>query len=146
MNLPDYFENITCDIARDRPGMITNFLTSSIQRAARGEVLDNEVVEYSGDWELDRMEFSKALAQNVAYSASEVDRDNLVNQAAEQFVFDKWNDSEVKVKGPSFRGFNRGDTPDQLKSAYSRIDVALTSAQLDNQLCALDELFGNEVL
>ena len=74
MNLPDYFENITCDIARDRPGMITNFLTSSIQRAARGEVLDNEVVEYSGDWELDRMEFSKALAQDVAYSASEVDR------------------------------------------------------------------------
>ena len=49
------------------------------------------------------------------------------------------------MQNPTVRVFNRGDTTDQLAAAYSRIDVAVTSAQLDNQLCALDDLFGSEV-
>jgi len=144
-NLPDYFENITCDIARDRPGMINHFLTPSIQRASRGDILDNELVEYTGDWELDRMEFSRALARDITYAESDIDRDNIVEQQVELFVYEKWRDKDVKVQNPTVRVFNRGDTTDQLAAAYSRIDVAVTSAQLDNQLCALDDLFGSEV-
>ena len=144
-SLPDYFENLTCDIARDRPGMIAHFLTPSIQRAAHGESLEDEVVEYTGDWELDRMEFSKALARDSTYAETDLDSANIVGQNAELFVYEKWCDKSVGVQNPTVRVFNRGDTPDQLASAYSRIDVAVTSAQLENQLCALDDLFGNEV-
>ena len=50
------------------------------------------------------------------------------------------------MQGPTVRVFNRGDTQDQLASAYSRIEVAVMSAQLENRLSALDDLFGSEVL
>jgi hypothetical protein len=91
------------------------------------------------------MEFSRALAKDITYAESDIDRDHIVEQAAELVVYEKWCDKDVKVHNPTVRVFNRGDTPDQLAAAYSRIDVAVTSAQLDNQLCALDDLFGSEV-
>ena len=74
------------------------------------------------------MELSRALAKDITYAESDIDRDHIVEQAAELFVYEKWCDKEVKVHNPTVRVFNRGDTPDQLAAAYSRIDVALTSA------------------
>ena len=46
-------------------------------------------MEYSGDLELDRMEFSRALARDITYTESEVDRDHIVEQSAELFVYEK---------------------------------------------------------
>jgi hypothetical protein len=91
------------------------------------------------------MEFSRALARDSTYAETDLDSANIVGQNAELFVYEKWCDKSVGVQNPTVRVFNRGDTPDQLASAYSRIDVAVTSAQLVNQLCALDDLFSNEV-
>ena len=76
------------------------------------------------------MDFSRAL--DVTYAETEADHDHIIEQSAELFVYEKWCDKEVKVQGPTVRVFNHGDTPDQLASAYSRIDVAVTSAQLEN--------------
>ena len=48
--------------------MISHFLSPSIQRVSRGECLENEVVEYTGDWELDRMELSKGIAKDITHA------------------------------------------------------------------------------
>jgi uncharacterized coiled-coil protein SlyX len=142
--LPDWLENLTCNIARDRPALINHFLDPSIQRSAHGEEAD-DVVEYSGDWEIDRMEFSRAFATDPAYATSPDIRLRIVDQAAEDFVYAEWKDESVSVPGPVIRPCNRGDTLADLTAAYSQIEVAASLDQLENQLKILAETFGNDV-